>query len=76
VDSGQIDGGLLRTGMGQFMGLVMILPILIGEFKLRASFRDKPFFPFIKHSHPSCPVRTMIIAAFVEGDLFFLFPSK
>ena len=58
------------------MGLVMILPILIGEFKLGASFRYKRLLPLIKLSHLSCPVRTMIIAALVEGDFFSLFPGK
>lgn len=76
MDSGQIDGRLFGLGMGELMGLVMILPILIGEFKLRVSLGDKPLFPRIKLGHVSCPVRTMIIAALVEGDLFFLFPSE
>jgi hypothetical protein len=58
------------------MGLVMILPILIGEFKLGASFGYKRLLPLIKLTHPSCPMRTMIIAALVEGDLFSLFPGK
>ena len=76
MDSGQIDDGLFRSGMGQLMGLVMILPILIAEFKLGVSFCYKRFFPLIKLRHLSCPVRTMIIAALVEGDLFPLFPGK
>jgi hypothetical protein len=54
----------------------MILPILIGELKLRASFRYKGLLLFIKLSDPSCPMRTMIIAALVKGDFFPLFPGK
>jgi len=76
VDSGQIDVGLFRLGMGQLMGLVMILPILVAEFKLGASFRYKRLLPVVKLPHLSCTVRTMIIAALVEGDLFPLFPIE
>lgn len=76
MNSGQIDGRLIRLGMDQLMGLVMVFPVLIGEFKLRASFRYERFLPHIKLSHLSYPVRAMVIAALVEGDLFFLFPSE
>ena len=76
MDSGQIDGWLLRFGMGKLMGLVMILPILVAEFNLGASFRYKRLLPLIKLFHLSCPVRAMIIAALVDGEFFPLFPGK
>ncbi len=76
VDSGQIHGGLCGCGMGELMGLVMILPVLVGEFKLRASFGYELLLPLIKLFHPSYSMRTKIIAALVDGDLFFLLPGK
>ena len=38
MDSGQIDGGGLGLGMGQFMGLVMVFAVLVGELKLGTAF--------------------------------------
>jgi hypothetical protein len=76
VDSGQIHGGRCGSGMGELMGLVMILPVLVREFKLRASLGSKLLLPLIKLFHPSCSMRTKIIAALVEGDLFSVFPGK
>ena len=76
MDFGQIDGGLIGSGMGQFMRLVMIFPVLIGEFKLGAAFLGQCHFPLIKLSHPSCPVGAMIVAALVDGHFFSLFPGE
>ena len=62
--------------MDQFFWCVMVFSILVAEFKLGASFRYKGLLSLIKLPHLSCPVRTMIIAALVEGDFFSLFPGK
>jgi len=38
MDGPQIDGRLLRLREGKLVGLVMVLPVLVGELKLRVSF--------------------------------------
>jgi hypothetical protein len=38
VDGPQIDGRLFGLRESQFVGLVVILAVLVGELKLRASF--------------------------------------
>jgi hypothetical protein len=38
VNGSQIDDGLFGLGEGKFVGLVVILAVLVGELKLRASF--------------------------------------
>lgn len=76
VDSGQVDGRLLRAGMGKLVGLVMILPILIAELELGASFRPKGLFLLIELCDVACSMRTPIIAALVDSNLFSLFPGK
>ena len=48
MDSGQVDGGLMRAGMGKLVGLVMIFPVLIAELELGASFRPKGLFLLIE----------------------------
>ena len=62
--------------MDQFSGSVMIFPILVGELKLGAPFLRQGFFRIIECIHLPYPVETMVIAALVDGDLFFLFPGK
>jgi hypothetical protein len=47
VDGPQIDGRLFRLREGKLMGLVVILPILVGELKLRTSFLGQCFFPLV-----------------------------
>ena len=76
MDPGEIDGGLIGSGMGQFMGLVMVFPVLVGELKLGTAFFGQWLFSLIELSHPSCPVRSMIIAALVDRHFFLLFPGK
>ena len=44
MDSGQIDGGLFGSGMGKLMGLVVVLPVLVGELKLGTAFGYKQQF--------------------------------
>ena len=38
VDGPQIDGRLFGLWEGKFMGLVVVLAVLVGQLKLRASF--------------------------------------
>jgi hypothetical protein len=76
VDFGQVDGGLMRAGMGKLVRLVMIFPILIAELELGASFAPKGLFLFIELCDVACSMRTPIIAALVDGNLSSVFPSK
>ena len=48
MDSGQIDGGLFGSGMGQLMGLVMVFPVLIGELKLGTAFFGQCLFLLVE----------------------------
>ncbi len=76
VDSGEIDSGLFGAGRGEFVRLVMILPILIPEFKLGASFGPQRFFSLIELFDLACPVKALIVTALIEGNLFLLFPLE
>ena len=51
MDSGQIDGRLFGSGMGQFMGLIVVLPVLVGELKLGTAFLGQCLFPFVEFIH-------------------------
>ena len=58
------------------MGLVVVLPVLVGQLELRT-----PVFTSSRSlslSLPIClyPVLTGIVAAFVDGDLFSLLPGE
>ena len=48
VDGPQIDGRLLGLREGKLMGLVVILPILIGELKLGTPFLGQCLFPLVE----------------------------
>jgi hypothetical protein len=76
VDGPQIDGWLLGFGKGKFVGLVMVLPVLVTQFKLRAPFLEERLFPLVQLSHLLYAVGTGIVTAFVDGHLFPLFPGK
>lgn len=76
VDSGQVDGGLMGAGMGKLVGLVMIFPVLIAELELGASFVSKSLFFFIEFCDVACSMKTPIIAAFIDSNLFSEFPGK
>ena len=76
VDSGQIDGGLMGLGMGKLMGLIVVLPVLVGELKLRATFLGQGLFPLVEFIHAPYPMGTGIVAALVDGHLFSLFPGE
>lgn len=47
VNSPQINGRLFGLRDGKLMGLVMVLPVLVGEFKLRTSFLGQCLFPLV-----------------------------
>ena len=47
VDGPQIDGRLFGLGEGKLMGLVVVLPVLVGELKLRTSFLGQCLFPLV-----------------------------
>jgi hypothetical protein len=76
IDSRQVDGGVLRSGMGKLVGLVMIYPILIAELELGASFPHQRLFLLIELSDHAYSMRAPIIAALVDRKLFPLFPGK
>ena len=76
VDGPQIDGRLLGLREGKLMGLVVILPVLVGEFKLRASFFGQCLFPLIEFIDLPYPMGTGIVTAFVDGHFFSLFPGE
>lgn len=76
VDFSKIDFGIIRLGMVKFVGLVMILPVLIAELKLRTAFLLKGTFSGIKLIESLNAVRTIIITAFIDGNFFALFPFK
>ena len=72
----EIDFGIIRLGMVKFVGLVMILPVLIAELKLGATFFLKRTFSGIKLINGLSTMKAIIIAAFKDSDLFALFPFK
>ena len=76
MDSGEIDRGLFGSRMGELLRLVMILPILIPEFKLGAPVYPKRFFPLIELLDLACPVKALIVTALIEGNFFLLFPLE
>lgn len=76
VDFSKIDFGIIRLGMVKFVGLVMIFPILIAELKLRVAFLLKGTFSGIKLIEGLSTMRAVIITAFIDSDLFALFPLK
>jgi len=47
VDGPQIDGRLLGFREGKLVGLVMVLPVLVRELKLRTSFFGQCLFPLV-----------------------------
>jgi len=76
VDGPQIDSGVLGLGEGELVGLVVILPVLVGELKLRTSFLGQCLFPLVQFIQIPYPMGTGIVAAFVDRHFFSLFPGK
>jgi len=76
VDGPQIDGRLFGLWEGNLVGLVMVLPVLVGELKLRASFLGQGLFPLVEFIDLPDPMGTDIVTALVDGQFFSLFPGK
>ena len=76
VDGPQIDGRLFGLREGNLMGLVVVLPVLVGELKLRTSFLGQCLFPLVQFIHVPYPMGTGIVAALVDGHFFSLFPGE
>ena len=76
MDSPQIDGGLLGLREGKFVGLVVVLPVLVGQLKLRTPFFGQCLFPLVEFIHVAYSMGTGVVAALVEGHFFSLFPGE
>jgi hypothetical protein len=76
VDGPQIHDRLFGLGEGKLVGLVMVLPVLVGELKLRASFLDQGLFSLVEFIDLPYPMGTGIVTALVEGYFFSLFPGE
>jgi hypothetical protein len=76
VDGPQIHDRLFGLGEGELVGLVMVLPVLVGELKLRTSFLGQGLFPVVEFIDLPNPMGTGIVAALVEGHFFSLFPGE
>ena len=76
VDGPQIDGRLSGLREGKLVGLVVVLPVLIRELKLRAPFLGQRHFPLVEFIHVPYPMGTGIVAALVDGHFFSLFPGE
>ena len=76
VDGPQIDGRLFGLWEGKFMGLVVVLAVLVGQLKLRASFWGQCLFAFVQFIYIPDPMGAGIVAALVDGHFFSLFPGE
>src|SRR3989337_3600727 len=66
VDGPQIDRRLVGLRKVQFVGLVVVLPVLVGELKLRTSFLGQCFFPLVEFIHVPYSMGAGIVAALVD----------
>ena len=62
--------------MMKFSGLVMILPVLVAELKLRAEFITDKTLSRVELVHGLNAMPAVVITAFIDGDLFTAFPLK
>src|SRR3990170_2670997 len=76
VDGPQIDGRLFGLREGKLVGLVVVLPVLVGQLKLRTPFLGQCFFPLVEFIHVPYSMGTGIVAALVDGHFFSLFPCE
>ncbi len=76
MDFREIDLGAIRLGMIKLVGFIMILPVLITEFELRAAFFLKQAFSVIKCIKCLGAMGAVIVGAFIDGDVFTIFPFK
>jgi len=72
----QVNPGLIWLGYLQFTGLVVIVAVLIGYFELGKALSAEFFFSGVEGAQLLLPVWASAIVAFVDGDLFALFPCK
>jgi hypothetical protein len=76
VDGPQIDDRLNRFRESKIVGLVVILPVLVRELKLRTSFLGQRLFPFVEFIHVPYPMGAGIVAALVDSHFLSLFPGE
>jgi hypothetical protein len=76
VDGPQIDGRLFGLREGKLVGLVVVLAVLVGELKLRASFLGQCLFPLVEFIDHPYPMGTSIVTALVDRHFFSLFPRE
>jgi len=76
VDFREIDLGFVGLGMQQLVGLVMIFPVLIAEFKLGGSCFPDGEFRGVKLIKSLDAMRAVIVRAFIDSDIFAHFPFK
>ena len=62
--------------MKKFIGMVMILPVLVAELKLGAELITDKTLSRVKLVHGLNAMLAVIITAFIDGDLFTVFPLK
>ena len=62
--------------MLKFIGIVMILPVVVAELKLRAECITDKTLSRVELVHGLNAMPAVIITAFIDGDLFTAFPFK
>lgn len=76
MDFREVYFRLGRGGMLKLIGLVMILPVLVAELKLRAEFFADKAFSGIELVESLDAMLAVIITALIDSDLFTVFPLK
>jgi hypothetical protein len=76
VNFREINFRVIRLGMIKFAGFIMILPVLVTELELRAAFFLKQAFSVIKLIKRLYAMTAIIVGAFIDGDIFTIFPFK
>jgi hypothetical protein len=62
--------------MYKFRRFIMILPILVAELELRASFLLQHSFHRIEFRERLCTMLTVIVTTLIDRDLFPVFPAE
>jgi hypothetical protein len=76
MDFREVDVGFIRLRVEQFVGFVMVLSVLIIKFKLRGARFLNETFRGVEFIESLDTIRAMIITAFINSDLFTIFPPK
>jgi hypothetical protein len=76
MDFREVDVGFIRLRVEQLVGFVMVLSVLVIKFKLRGARFLNETFSGVKFIESLNAVRAIIITAFIDGDLFAIFPPK